>query len=106
MTGAGGAAGGATGGPAGSGGSGGGGGSSANGANDCGTLCARSIACPGCLAECADAVELCPTQFEAWFGCGASLPDGDFQCLGELVVTDDGVCVRETAAFERCRIGF
>ena len=58
------------------------------------------------LARVPDAVELCPSQFEAWFECGASLPDSDFQCLGELVVTDDDVCVTQTAAFERCRIGF
>jgi hypothetical protein len=94
----------AAGGTAGTGGAGGG--SSASGADGCIDLCIRPLVCPGCLQECDDAVALCPSQSEALFACEAGRPNSDFQCLGQLVVPNDDVCVSETAAFERCRIGF
>ena len=96
----------AAGGSAGSGGGAGAGGGSASGADGCIDLCIRSVGCPGCLQECDNAVELCPAQSEALFACEAGRPDSDFQCVGQLLVPDDDVCVTETAAFERCRIGF
>jgi hypothetical protein len=95
----------AAGGSAGSGGAGAGGGS-ASGRDGCIDLCVRAVACPGCLQECDDAVELCPAQSEALFACEAGRPNSDFQCVGQLLIPDDDVCVTETAAFERCRIGF
>jgi hypothetical protein len=96
----------AAGGSAGSEGGAGAGGGSASGADGCIDLCIRPVACFGCLQECDDAVELCPAQSEALFACEASRPDSDFQCVGQLIIPDDDVCVTETAAFERCRIGF
>ena len=96
----------AAGGSAGTGGGAGAGGGSASGADGCIDLCIRSVACPGCLEECDHAVELCPDQSAALFACEAGRPDSDFQCVGQLIVPDDDVCVTESAAFERCRIGF
>jgi hypothetical protein len=89
-----------------SGGSGGAGGSSSNSSSDCRALCARSVVCSACLSECEHSVELCPDQFAALLACGETLPDSDFQCLGDLVIPNDDLCVRESAAFARCRIGF
>jgi hypothetical protein len=98
--------GGSVGGSAGSGGGAGAGGGSGSGGDGCIDLCIRSVGCPGCLQECDAAVELCPAQSEALFACEAGRPDSDFQCVGQLLIPDDDVCVTETAAFERCRIGF
>jgi hypothetical protein len=98
-------------GAAGAAGAAGAGGSSASGASGCEGLCARPLLCPGdtradCLSSCADAVELCPDESEALLDCGESLSDSDFQCVGDLMIPNIGLCVPESRAFARCRIGF
>jgi hypothetical protein len=99
------------GGSAGSGGTAGAGGSSASGATGCEGLCARPLLCPGgtraaCLSECGDGAELCPAQSAALLRCGESLSDSDFQCVGGDTIPDNDLCVTESAAYARCRIGF
>jgi hypothetical protein len=61
--------------------------------------CIRPVACPGCLQACDAAVELCPSQSAALVACEAGRPNTDFQCVGQLIIPDDDVCVSETAAF-------
>ena len=108
---AGGSAGSGTGGSAGSAGSAGAGGSGASAATGCEGLCGRPLVCPGgtraeCLSDCEDGAELCPAQSAALLRCGESLSDGDFQCVGDATLPDDDLCVTESAAYARCRIGF
>jgi len=100
-------------GAAGSGGAAGaaGSGGSSSGATGCEGLCARPLVCPGgtraeCLSSCEDAIELCPEESEALLECGESLSDDDFQCVGDATLPDDDLCVMESAALARCRIGF
>jgi hypothetical protein len=38
--------------------------------------------------------------------CGESLSDSDFQCVGGVAIPNDDLCITESAAFARCRIGF
>jgi hypothetical protein len=98
-------------GAAGSSGAAGAAGSSASQATGCEGLCARSPICPGdsraeCLSSCENAVELCPDESEALLECGESLSDSDFQCVGGVAIPNDDLCIPESTAFARCRIGF
>jgi hypothetical protein len=86
-------------------------GASASAATGCEALCARPLVCPGgtraaCLSTCEAGAELCPAQSAALLTCGESLSDSDFQCVGEATIPNDNLCVTESAAFARCRIGF
>jgi hypothetical protein len=86
-------------------------GSSSSDATGCEGLCARPLVCPGatraeCLSSCEDAAERCPDPSEALLECGESLSDSDFQCVGGVPIPNDDLCITESAAFARCRIGF
>jgi hypothetical protein len=98
-------------GAAGASGAAGAGGGSASDATGCEGLCARPLVCPDdtpaeCISACEFAAELCPDEFEAVLECMESLSDSDLQCVGGVPVPDDDLCVPESAAFARCRIGF
>jgi hypothetical protein len=98
-------------GAAGSSGAAGAGGSGSSEATGCEGLCARPLVCPGgtpaeCLATCEEAAELCPDESEALLECAETLSDGDFQCVGDTTLPNDDLCVMESAALARCRIGF
>jgi hypothetical protein len=98
-------------GAAGASGAAGAGGSSASDATGCEGLCARPLVCPDdtpaeCISSCEFAAELCPDEFEAVLECMDPLSDSELQCVGGVPVPDDDLCVPESAAFARCRIGF
>jgi hypothetical protein len=98
-------------GAAGASGAAGAGGGSASEATGCEGLCARPLVCPDdtpaeCISSCEFAEELCPDELEAMLECSEALPDSDLQCVGGLPVPDDDLCVPESAALARCRIGF
>jgi hypothetical protein len=98
-------------GAAGASGAAGAGGSSASDATGCEGLCARPLVCPDdtpaeCISACEFAAELCPDELAAMLECSESLPDEGLQCVGGLPVPDDDLCVTESSALARCRIGF
>jgi len=98
-------------GAAGSAGAAGAGGSGASDATGCEGLCARPLVCPDdtpaeCITSCEFAEELCPDELEAMLECSETLSDSDLQCVGGLPVPDDDLCVPESSALARCRIGF